>query len=115
MGPSSGTRISTVNGMESKEAIPLRFEAHLDAILRILLGLVKIYILAEWFQGRALRPNTDLVELSLLGLFVKVYAFYFFLYLNFSGYCDVVIGVGSLMGVKPPENFNYAVSSPKHL
>lgn len=90
----------------TKEAIPHRFEAHLDAILRILLGLVKIYILAEWFHGRALRPNTDLVELSLLGLFVKVYAFYFFLYLNFSGYCDVVIGVGSLLGVKPPENFN---------
>ena len=35
---------------EIKEAIPLRFEAHLDAILRILIGLVKVYILAGWFE-----------------------------------------------------------------
>jgi D-alanyl-lipoteichoic acid acyltransferase DltB (MBOAT superfamily) len=55
----------------------------------------------------ALRSDTDLLDLSLLDLFVQVYSFYFFLYFNFSGYCDVVIGVGSLMGVKPPENFNF--------
>jgi D-alanyl-lipoteichoic acid acyltransferase DltB (MBOAT superfamily) len=90
-----------------KEAIPLTFEAHLDAVVRIFAGLVKIYILSVWFEGMALRSNTDLLELSFIGLFVQVYAFYFFLYLNFSGYCDVVIGVGSLMGVKPPENFNW--------
>jgi D-alanyl-lipoteichoic acid acyltransferase DltB (MBOAT superfamily) len=89
------------------EAIPLNFDAHLDAMLRIFVGLVKIYILAVWFESMALRSNTDLLELSPIGLFVQVYSFYFFLYLNFSGYCDVVIGVGSLMGVKPPENFNW--------
>jgi D-alanyl-lipoteichoic acid acyltransferase DltB (MBOAT superfamily) len=90
-----------------KEAIPLRFEAHLDAVLRILVGLVKVYVLAVWFESMALRSDTDLLELSPSDLFVQVYSFYFFLYLNFSGYCDVVIGVGSLMGVKPPENFNF--------
>ena len=100
---------------EIKEAIPLRFEAHLDAVLRILIGLVKVYILAVWFEPRGLQSNTDLLELSLTGLLVKVYCFYFFLYLNFSGYCDVVIGVGSLMGVKPPENFNLPVFGAKHL
>jgi alginate O-acetyltransferase complex protein AlgI len=91
---------------EIKEAIPLRFEAHLDAVLRILIGLVKVYLLAVWFEHRGLQSDTDLLKLSLAGLFVQVYCFYFFLYLNFSGYCDVVIGVGSLMGIKPPENFN---------
>jgi D-alanyl-lipoteichoic acid acyltransferase DltB (MBOAT superfamily) len=91
----------------TKAAIPLRFEAHLDAVLRILAGLVKVYVLAVWFERMALRPDTNLLELSLVGLLVQVYCFYFFLYLNFAGYCDVVIGVGSLMGVKPPENFNF--------
>ena len=89
-----------------KKAIPLSFEDHLDALLRILVGLAKIYILAAWFETRGLQSNTDLLELSFTVLFGTIYCFYFFLYLNFSGYCDVVIGVGSLMGVKPPENFN---------
>jgi D-alanyl-lipoteichoic acid acyltransferase DltB (MBOAT superfamily) len=87
-------------------AIPLEFEAHLDAVLRILVGLLKVYVLAIWVESWALRPDTDLINLSLLGWLKKTYAFYFFLYFNFSGYCDVVIGVGSLMGVRPPENFD---------
>src|SRR5262245_38517867 len=91
----------------TKEAIPLKFKSHLDAVVRVLVGLVKVYVLAEWFGDWALSSRTDLRALSLNGLFVKVYAFYFYLYLNFSGYCDVMIGVGSLLGVKPPENFNF--------
>lgn len=87
-------------------AIPLEFEAHLDAVLRILVGLVKVYLLARFFQARALQPDTNLLDLSFIGLLVHVYAFWFYLYFNFSGYCDVVIGVGSLFGVRPPENFN---------
>jgi membrane protein involved in D-alanine export len=87
-------------------AIPLEFEAHLDAVLRILVGLVKVYLLARFFQARALQPDSNLLDLSFIGLLVHVYAFWFYLYFNFSGYCDVVIGVGSLFGVRPPENFN---------
>lgn len=87
-------------------AIPLTLEAHLDAVVRILRGLVKVYILGAWLAGHALQPDTDVSELSLGQLALQLYAFYFFLYMNFSGYCDVVVGIGSLMGVRPPENFN---------
>jgi D-alanyl-lipoteichoic acid acyltransferase DltB (MBOAT superfamily) len=89
-----------------EQAIPSQFEAHLDALLRVLIGLVKAYVLADRLEVLALRPDTDVLGLPFLDLLVQVYAFYFFLYLNFSGYCDVVIGVGSLLGLKPPENFN---------
>lgn len=89
-----------------KLAIPLSFEAHLDAVLRILVGLVKAYVLAAFVMDLALRPDTSLAELSLPGLVVQTYAFWVYLYLNFSGYCDVVIGAGSLFGVRPPENFD---------
>ena len=89
-----------------KEAIPLNFEAHLDAALRILVGLFKVYVLAAFFESRALQLDTDLSSLSPAGLIVQAYAFWFYLYLNFAGYCDVVIGIGSLLGVRPPENFN---------
>ncbi len=90
----------------AQQAIELTFEAHLDAGLRILVGLVKAYVLAAWFNRLALQPGTDVLQLSVTGWIVQLYAFYFYLYLNFSGYCDVVIGIGSLFGVRPPENFN---------
>ncbi|MDR4496975.1 MAG: hypothetical protein MRK02_03475 [Candidatus Scalindua sp.] len=44
--------------------------------------------------------------MTIAEMLISIYAFYFFLFLNFSGYCDVVIGIGSLFGVRPPENFN---------
>jgi D-alanyl-lipoteichoic acid acyltransferase DltB (MBOAT superfamily) len=31
-------------------ALPDRFEPHLDAVVRILLGMVKVYVLAPWFE-----------------------------------------------------------------
>ena len=34
------------------------------------------------------------------------YAYMFFLYFNFSGYCDVVIAGAALVGLRLPENFN---------
>jgi alginate O-acetyltransferase complex protein AlgI len=89
-----------------KPALPAQFEPHLDAVLRVLVGLVKAYVLAGFFEARALKPDTDLLALSAKGLVVQTYAFWIYLYLNFSGYCDVVIGIGSLFGIRPPENFN---------
>jgi len=89
-----------------KQAIEPTYEAHLDAILRILTGLVKAYILALWVSKLALQPDTDVLQLGFTAWAVQMYAFFFYLYLNFSGYCDVVIGIGSLMGIRPPENFN---------
>ena len=90
----------------TKRAIPATFEAHVDAANRILLGLVKAYILALPFQRWGLQPDTDLGTLSGPALIGQVYAFWVYLYLNFSGYTDVAIGVGSLMGIRPPENFD---------
>lgn len=89
-----------------KQAIPLTFEAHLDAVIRILVGLVKAYVLAEWVLPYAMRPGMDLDAYGKLDLLLSIYAFNIYLYLNFAGYCDVVIGFGSLIGVRPPENFN---------
>ena len=86
--------------------VPLEFEAHLDAVLRILVGLVKAYVLAEYLAPYGLEPGTDVQSLPLTTLLVKIYVFYFYLYLNFAGYCDVVIGIGGLLGVQPPENFD---------
>ncbi len=86
-------------------AIPLEFESHLNAVLRILLGLIKAYVLADFIQNDFL-SGFRFEDATLGSLLVNAYAFYFFIYLNFSGYCDVAIGTGCLMGIRPPENFN---------
>ncbi len=90
-----------------ESAIAPTFEAHLDAVLRILLGLVKAYVIGDRLAPLALPAADELQRMTSGALLVNVYAYYLFLYFNFSGYCDVVIGVGSLLGVRPPENFNY--------
>jgi membrane protein involved in D-alanine export len=90
-----------------KRALTPDFEAHLDTTNRILRGLVKAFVLAPYLQPYVLQPGVPVDTIGTGELLVRVYAFYIFLYLDFSGYCDIVIGIGSLMGIRPPENFDF--------
>jgi D-alanyl-lipoteichoic acid acyltransferase DltB (MBOAT superfamily) len=92
------------HGRQTKLA--LDFESHLDAVLRILVGLVKAYVLAPALEPYSIQSTTNVEAIHLGALLVQIYAFYFYLYLNFAGYCDIVIGIGGLLGVQPPENFD---------
>jgi alginate O-acetyltransferase complex protein AlgI len=89
-----------------RDAIPRTLESHLDAVIRILFGLFRVYVLGAWLQPYMMVWGTDVASASFFEILIQVYAFFFFLYFNFGGYCDVAIGLGSLMGVRPPENFN---------
>ena len=89
-----------------KPAIPPTLEAHLDAVIRVLFGLFRAFVLGAWIRPYMMTWGTDFSDASFLDILLQVYAFYFFLYFNFAGYCDVAIGLGSLLGVRPPENFN---------
>ncbi len=40
-------------------------------------------------------------------ILIYVYAYTIYLYLDFSGFTEIAIGIGLLMGVKLPENFNH--------
>jgi D-alanyl-lipoteichoic acid acyltransferase DltB (MBOAT superfamily) len=88
------------------DAIPLDFESHLNAALRVLLGLFKAYVVADLIEPYALSERMDLAAMSRTQLLLSIYVFYVYLYFNFSGYCDIVIGIGSLFGIRPPENFD---------
>ncbi len=88
------------------------FEAHLDATNRILRGLVKKFVVAESLHAFALSPGAELASMGAGEVLLGTYAFYAFLYFDFSGYCDVVIGAGSLVGVRPPENFDLPFLAP---
>jgi D-alanyl-lipoteichoic acid acyltransferase DltB (MBOAT superfamily) len=85
--------------------LPPAFEPHLDAVNRTLRGYVKKFVLAEYLGQYTLKVGADIASMSARRLVVGIYGFYFFLYCDFSGYCDIIIGIGTLMGIRPPENF----------
>jgi D-alanyl-lipoteichoic acid acyltransferase DltB (MBOAT superfamily) len=83
------------------------FETYVNAANRALRGFVKAFVLAPVVAPHVLRPGLPIERMGGIELLVAIYAFYVFLYLDFSGYCDIVIGVGGLMGIRPPENFRF--------
>jgi D-alanyl-lipoteichoic acid acyltransferase DltB (MBOAT superfamily) len=80
-------------------------ESRVDAVNRVLRGFVKAFALAPWLSPFLLKGDLPIEVMSASELLFRSYAFYLFLYLDFSGYCDIMIGIGSLMGIRPPENF----------
>ncbi len=73
---------------------------------RVAVGVFKKFVLADSLALVALTPSTIRATASPLWLWVLLYAYSFRLYLDFSGYTDVAIGLGRLFGVRLPENFN---------
>ena len=80
----------------------LNFELTLQAIERIVSGLFKKFVLAYLIKEIFL---TDF-ESSGLYFFIEVQFFFLWLYLDFSAYSDIAVGVGRLLGIATPENFN---------
>jgi D-alanyl-lipoteichoic acid acyltransferase DltB (MBOAT superfamily) len=83
------------------------FEANVTAANRVLRGLVKAFGLAPLIAPYTIHPGLPIEHMGGGQLLLAIYAFYIFLYLDFSGYCDIVIGIGTLMGLRPPENFRF--------
>ena len=76
------------------------------ALLRILVGAVKYLFLgglcnqltySGWLRDGQSHPWIDLP--------VAMLFYYLYLYLNFSGFCDMAIGSAALIGIPVPENF----------
>jgi len=86
----------------------------LMAYIRVFIGILKIGLVAAACLHRYEASIDRLIvgggpESALEALFRLALVFYLyplFVYFNFSGYCDVVVGAGSLVGQRLPENFN---------
>ena len=75
---------------------------------RFVTGLAKKIILADnlgilWAEISAMNYG----ELSVLTAWMGIVAFAFQIYFDFSGYSDMAIGLGAVLGFRLPENFNY--------
>ena len=91
-------------------ALPERIPAGqiFDAIVYITIGLAKKLLIAnvllETFQSGALSPLNP--ESGLISAWLTVLSSVMGLYFDFSGYTDIVLGVGLLFGLQLPPNFN---------
>lgn len=75
---------------------------------RFVYGLAKKVLIANnmgllWNEITARDPGS----LSILSAWMGVLAFAFQIYFDFSGYSDMAIGLGRILGFHFPENFNY--------
>jgi D-alanyl-lipoteichoic acid acyltransferase DltB (MBOAT superfamily) len=88
----------------AQPAVPERLTASdaLRGVERIAHGLFKKYVLATIVNNDFLTGFK--APWPYLG--VEVLFFYVWVYLDFSGYSDITVGAGRLMGVATPENFN---------
>lgn len=86
------------------------------AVERIITGLFKTNVMALAFSMLQ-RGAIDKVmtaahwETHVLPGVVVIATYPFFLYCNFSGYIDIVIGIAQLIGIKLPENFDRPFSA----
>lgn len=83
------------------------FEA---GVKRIILGLFKKIVLVTWMTqvfDQVLKQELHTHE----SLFLMIW-FYALIYFDFSGYSDIAVGFGRLMGYNVPENFKKPFLSP---
>ncbi len=79
---------------------------------RVFLGLFKKFIIADTLAIIAM--NAGLVQnvQTQAWMWVTVYAYAFQIYFDFSGYTDIAIGMGRLLGIELPENFRNPYLKP---
>ncbi len=87
---------------QPSEAAPLTRIVVLEALERIAFGVFKKFVLAYGVQTLFL---TDFKAGGVYWFF-EAQMFFIWLYLDFSAYSDIAVGVGKLIGVRTPENFN---------
>jgi len=74
--------------------------------MRIAVGIGKKFVIADALAYIALNA-TKAHQLDSTGsMWILLYAYTFQIYFDFSGYSDIAIGIGQLLGIKLPENFS---------
>lgn len=73
---------------------------------RILIGMFKKFVLADSLALIALSPQNAAQTTSALWMWVLLLSYTLRIYFDFSGYTDIAIGLGRLIGFHLPENFD---------
>lgn len=83
------------------------------AFLRLMVGYLKLAVIApvflslhDKFLAKFALPAPQGASTAIGDFFGLLYSFPMYLYLNFSGYCDIVIAAASFFAMRLPENFD---------
>ena len=97
-----------ITGRLGKESV----DDILTGFFRFVIGLSKKVLIANTMAGVADEIfKTDIVNLSTPYAWLGMLAYTFQIYFDFSGYSDMAIGMGKMLGFKFPENFNNPYAS----
>ena len=94
------------------QPIVLEQAGWVDAGTRLFWGLFKKFIIADALAWIALNEKFALDVRSAGWMWVLLYAYSLRIYFDFSGYTDIAIGLGKLLGVQLPENFDAPYLKP---
>jgi alginate O-acetyltransferase complex protein AlgI len=83
----------------------LTFDSTLLGGKRILLGIFSKFVLADGLALIALNSSNSSQVNSTGWLWVLLYAYALRIFFDFSGYTHIAIGIGQLLGIQLPENF----------
>lgn len=72
---------------------------------RLAVGLFKKFVVADTLAMVALNPVSATQAQTTFGAWLLLYFYAFQIYFDFSGYTDIAIGLGQLVGITLPENF----------
>lgn len=97
---------------ELRQPLPMQNEDWLDAGTRLFIGLFKKFVLADFLAVISINSLLISQVKSPGWLWFFLYAYSLRIFLDFSGYTDVAIGVGRLMGIRLPENFTAPYLKP---
>lgn len=81
---------------------------------RIFQGIVKKFVIADFFfrmAGPMMRPG-QMLGIETWQLWVASHCYFVYLYVEFSGYSDIAIGISRLFGYRVMENFNWGLFAP---
>ena len=95
-----------------RQPFNLSLEAALGGGKRILIGIFSKFVLADGLALFALSTSNAGQVISTGWLWVLLYAFALRIYFDFSGYTDIAIGMGQLLGIRLPENFEKPYLKP---
>ena len=79
-----------------------------QGVNRLSIGLLKKFFIADTLSEiTSIYVNSnEIYNFSFLSSFILIFAYTFQIYFDFSGYCDIAIGLGLFFGFKLPENFD---------
>ena len=79
---------------------------------RFMLGLFKKFVVADALALIALNDTNALQVRTTGWMWILLYAYAFQIYLDFSGYTDIAIGISKFLGIQLPENFSAPYLKP---